>query len=301
MKRKQPRSHHIVFLILTVFFIFGLVIQVSCQRETKWPGLAVNVEFSDRELTDYLVTVLKLKFITTSNFRAPEQDWRILAEAFYENRFVFRESFAVNPGPKLWHPNHVYEAEKYIFIPALIDSFRPEFSRGVVINFQVYAENDGQEKILLYEQKLRLKPCPPEIPDVLFLDGWKNSGRQKNGKGIQPSFAAGQTELWMEEKAICLIKNPGKPSRLMIRGEGSFPPGESQKLRIYLDGKAIDDMTVENGPFQKIYELSADLLGENLYIKLSLVADRTFPGESGNFQESNGKRYGVKIYIIYLR
>lgn len=301
MIKKHRKSRQSILLSLVVFFVFGLSTQISCQRETSWPGLTVNAEFSDRELTDYLVTILKLKFITTSNFLVPEQDWRILAEAFHENRLVFREDFVVTPGPKLWLPGRVYETEKYVFIPALIDRFRPEFSRGVVINFQVHAETEGREKILLYERNLKLKPCPPEVPDVLFLDGWEKTVRLKEGEKTQPVFSTGQNELWMEQKAICLIKNPGKPSRLMIKGESSLPIGESLKLRLFLDEKILDEMIVESGPFQKIYELSADWCGENRYIKLSLVADRTFPVESGSAQERAEKKYGVKIYTIYLR
>jgi len=295
MIKNRQKTQVRIFYGPAVFFLILLINLVACRQEAKWPGLAVNAEFSERELTDYLVTKLKLKFITTSDFKAPDQAWKFIAEADHENRLVFREEFVVQPSPETWLPGHVYESEKYAFIPAFIDKFKPEFNRGARLSFQVYAENGKKEKISLYQRNLKLKPYPMEIPDVLYLDGWEKAGPSG------PTDRFGQTELWTTERATCLIRNPGKSSRLMIRGESLASQTDRQNLLIYLEDRLLDVLQLERGLFQKVYELSPEDLGKNREIKLSLAVDQTFPLESRDGEKESGRRVGVKINTIYLR
>lgn len=295
MDKNHKKARLRIFLKAWAFFWFFLVSLTACRQEAQWPGLAVNAQFSERELTDYLVTKLKLKFITTSDFQVPERAWKIIAEADYENRLIFREEFKVEPSPATWLPEHVYESEKYVFIPAFIDKFKPQLNRGVHVSFRVYAESGKSEKIPLYQRTLRLKPYPLDIPDVLYLDGWERISLPG------PADRVGQYELWTAEKATCLIKNPGKPSRMMIRGECLAPAGEQQTLLISLEGRLLDTVQLERGTFQRVYELEAEELGENREIRLTLTVDKTFPPEINGSEKQPATRFGLKILTVYLR
>jgi hypothetical protein len=57
----------------------------SCQKESQVPGLIVNSQFSDKNLSDNLVTRLRVKFITTSAFKPFDKDYKITAEALSKN------------------------------------------------------------------------------------------------------------------------------------------------------------------------------------------------------------------------
>ena len=277
------------------FFWFFLMSLAACRQEAKWPGLVVNAQFSERELTDYLVTKLKLKFITTSDFQVPEEAWKIIAEGEYENRLIFREEFNLQPSPENWLPEHVYESEKYVFFPAFIDKFNPQLNRGVRLNFQVYAENGKKERIFLYQKTFKLKPYPLEIPDVLYLDGWE----RVSSFGLADRL--NQIEFWTSEKAVCLIKNPKNPSRLMIKGECLAPAGEKQSLFINLNGRLLDTLRLEQGPFQIVYELSPEELGRDREIRLTLRVDKMFQPEIKNREKQLNTKVGLKIYTVYLK
>ncbi|MBC7363206.1 MAG: hypothetical protein H5U07_01525 [Candidatus Aminicenantes bacterium] len=295
MGKNQKQAWLRIFFNAWFFSWLFLLVLAACQQETKWPGLAVNVQFSERELTDYLVTKLQMKFITTSDFRVPGEAWKIIAEAEYDKQLIFQDEFNLQPSIENWLPEHVYESEKYVFIPAFIDKFNPQLNRGVRLNFRVYAENDKKEKILLYQRVLKLKPYPLEIPDVLYLDGWERIIHPG------PSDRLNRVELWTSEKAICLIRNPGKPSRLMLKGECLAPAGEKQSLFIDLNGRLLDTLQLERGPFQIVYELSAEDLGKEREIRLTLTVDKVFQPEIKGSEEQPTNELGLKIFTVYLR
>lgn len=266
---------------------------VACEKKLPLKGLAINVSFSERVLTDDLVTGLKVKFITTAAFQPPEQEYRIVAVALLQGRILFKESLDPESPASRWQANRVYEVEKYVYFPRVIDRFNPETAAGIKIEFTILMENlGGSEPLVLYSRKIKLLPCPPEAPEVIFLEGWVKIARPQ---GQEPDHAY---ELWTGPRAVCLLENPGRAALLMIRGKN---PGDSRTVSLFIGDGLLDEFTLGPGPFQKVYSLGPISAKTEPELKLTLAVDKTLPINQVYPDLNNKNSVGLRIEKIYFR
>lgn len=281
------------------FFLYpGLVFLcllglASCEKKPPLRGLAINVSFSERVLTDDLVTRLKVKFITTAAFQPLEQEYRIMAVALADGKILFKESLDPESPASRWQASRVYEVEKYLYFPRVIDRFNPKTAAGIKIEFSILMENSsGSEQLVLYSRKIKLLPCPPEAPQVIFLEGWEKIARPK---GQEPDHAY---ELWTGSRAVCLLENPGRAALLMVRGKN---PGDSRTISLFLGDSLLDEFTLDPGPFQKIYPLGPFPAETEPELKLTLVVDKTRSLNQIYPDLDNSRSVGLRIEKIYFR
>jgi len=158
-----------------------LILLAACIDRQPVRGLAVNANFSDRVLTDDLVTQIKVKYITTAGFKPFDKDYRVVAVASWQDRILFRETIDPESPPANWQASRVYEVEKYLYFPAVIDPFNREMASGLRIEFRIMLENgSGSEPIKLFPESSNC--CPVRLnPRMWFL--WTAG---KSSAGLRP-------------------------------------------------------------------------------------------------------------------
>lgn len=299
MKIANPDKNKIFTIIWLLISALSALIMVSlpaCENKSSVRGLVVNPEFSDKVLSDNLVTKLRVKFITTSAFQPSEKDYRIVAEADWQGKFLFKESLDLQPPTSKWLPNRVYEIEKYVYFPAFINRFDPETAGGVRVNFSIRFEEAGQvAPVVLFKRTLRLSPCPLDAPDVVYFDGWEKIIR------AWPGSDKPLAERWTQKQAVCLLKNSGRGAILMIKGQAVATGSAKQKVSLFLEDRLLDEFELEPGPFEKIYSLTAADLGQEPELRLTIAVDKTIKASEIYREIEKDREVGIKIETIYFR
>ncbi|MGC9057033.1 MAG: hypothetical protein ACP5J6_09290 [Candidatus Saccharicenans sp.] len=274
---------------MVISFVFS-----SCQKESEVVGLAATAQFSDKSLSDNLVTKLRVKLITTSAFKGLGKDYQMVAESVWQDKFIFKEKLNITPQTSKWLPNRVYETEKYVYIPPFIDRFNLQMSRGIEADFRIVLEPAGPGPYLvIFRRSISISPCPLDVPDIVFLEGWEkvNPTRAATGNSL--------FELWSQKQAVCLLKNPERPAILMIRGQNEVVEG--QRVSIYLGSSQLDEFNLSPGPFEKIYSLTPGQLGSDPELKLVISVDKTIKINELYPGIENGRELGLKIDTLYFR
>ncbi|MBC7349400.1 MAG: hypothetical protein H5U05_05450 [Candidatus Aminicenantes bacterium] len=292
MEKFLGLNRNSIFLYLGLAFLC-LWSLIACGKKPPLKGLAINASFSDRVLTDDLVTRLKVKYITTAGFQPLGQDYRIVAVALWQGKILFRESLDPEIPASRWQANRVYETEKFIYFPRVIDRFKPKTAAGIKIGFSILMENSGgAEPLVLYSRKIKLLPCPPEAPEVIFLEGWEKIDRPRVG-GPEQSY-----ELWTGSRAVCLLENPGRAALLMVRGRN---PQESLTVSLFLEDGLLDEFTLPPGPFQKVYSLGPFSSETDPELKLTLAVNKTLPLNQVYPDLNDDRSAGLRIEKVYFR
>ena len=196
-----------------------------------------------------------------------------------------------------WEANRVYEASGFIYFPPLIDFFSRPTGQGLAVNFRLYLRPLQNQKdiIVVYERQLKLSPCPLDVPDIVFLDGWVVIKRP------DPSSDELLVERWTGPQASCWLKNPKKPALLMLRG--SSPPGrpEGQKVIIALEGRVLEEFETSLPGFEKIYQLSASDLGQKDGLTLTIGVNKTVRVKDVYPDLDDNQPVGFRLETIYFR
>lgn len=281
-----------IFLLSTLscFFIFSLM---ACDSSGPVRGLAVNVVFSDRTLTDDLVTNLRVKYITTASFQTLDKDYRIVAVADWQGRILFRENLEPETPTSRWQASRVYEAEKYLYFPKVIDPFNRKLASGIKLNFRILMENAEQaEPLVLFSRTIKLLPSPVEAPDVVFLDGWQIIRR------VEQFPQTSLQECWTGRRAVCLLKNPGRTAILMIKGRNFC---DSLRVSFILNADLLDEFILEEGEFQKTYSVAPVAVEAYPELRLTIVVDRIVPISRIYPEAVDERQVGLKIEKVYFR
>lgn len=291
--KRIPLKHCTRFVSSFMLCFFLILLLAGCIERQPVRGLAVNAIFSDRVLTDDLVTRLKVKYITTAHFQPFDRDYRIVAVAAWQDGILFKERFEPETPPLKWQASRVYEVEEYVYFPAVINPFDRRLASGLKIEFRIILESDqGGEPITIYSRKMNLLPRPADSPDVVFMDGWEKVSRLTAGS------SAPLSEYWTRERAVCLLKNMGRPAILMIKGRNY---SDQVTVSLYLDDGLFNEFNLGPGEFRKVFSVGPFPLTSDPELRLTIVVDKTIPLNQV-YPDVGGNRWvGLKIEKLYFR
>ena len=269
----------------------------SCGQKLPLPGLEISVSFSDKNLSDNLLTSLKVKFITTSDFKSPGQDYELVVEASAGQKILFQKKLPLPWPVSRWEANRVYEASGFIYFPPFIDFFSHPTGQGWPVDFKLYLESpqNRQNIIVVYQRQLKLSPCPPDVPDIVFLDGWVVVRRP------EVSSDRLQVERWAGSEAFCWLKNPQRPALLMLKGSLPANRPEGQKVVIALEGKVLEEFETSGPGFEKIYQLAASDLGQKDGLALTIKVNKTLKVKDIYPDLEDDQPVGFRLETIYFR
>ena len=269
----------------------------NCKEKTQVEGVELDVTFGEEQLSDHLITDMKLGWKTGQEFQKMNQDLMVFVHFWHKENLLFQEDYFPDPPTSQWEPGQEFVHTHRIYIPQFIDEFDPDFKgeetlRLVVGFFSPYDRSGASEQKVL-EEKLVVVPPPLDTPEIIYEEGWYNLE-------INPDAFLKQWQ-WTAGEARCIIDNPHRDALLVIRGGVNLEVLDDQKVTFKINDLILDEFIPEESHFEKSYNIKKEMLGEGEEFYLSIVTDKVFvPAEV--MPNSNDKReLGIQVSFIYFR
>ena len=284
-----------IALILGIGLLF--IFAWTCRQKTQIKGVNLSVEFSDKVLSDNLMTNVEYKWTLGEDFTKFTTEYTIYVHFWHKNNLLFQDDH-VPPVPTTeWEMGKEYSYRRRIYIPVFVDEFDPEFKGEETLNMIVGLYNPydrtGKSKKEVLSREMKVVPPPPDTPEVIYENGW-------NDLEIDPNAPLKQWR-WTAKEARCVIDNPHRDSILIIKG-GIIPElrGE-QKITFRLNDIILEEFTPEETVFEKSYDIKKEVLGERDEFYLVIMTDPFFIPANIYPQSKDQRELGVAISFIYFR
>jgi hypothetical protein len=279
-------------------FIISLAVLASfqCKSEKKVKGISLEVSFSEKKLTDNLITDIRYNWKTKNNFAKLSDKCAIFVHFWDRHNLIFYDNHTPEIPLSKWEPGKEYSYQRRIYIPYFIDANDPEFKEfeilrlSVGIAFPVSKAEKPLRKV--YEKKLKVFP-PLDAPKITYEDGWY-------GYEINPE-AALKRWRWTGREARCVIDNPHRDALLVIKGGVRKETVASQKIVFKIGDFILDDFVPEDILFEKSYSIKKEILGEGNKFPLIISTDKTFIPADVIPGSKDKRELGVQISFLYFR
>jgi hypothetical protein len=196
-----------------------------------------------------------------------------------------------------WEPGKVYSYERKIYIPSFIDEFDPSFKGEETLKMSVGFYNpydrSGESKREILVKKLKFLPPPPDTPEIIYESGWYDLE-------IDPESHLKQWR-WTSEEARCLIDNPRRDARLVIRGQVNKEATPNQKVTFKINDQAFDELIGVDGYFEKSYTITKEMLTDEDEFYLVIACDQTFVPAEAFPPSRDDRKLGIQVSLIYFR
>lgn len=269
----------------------------ACQKKAAVQGIDLQVGFSDKTLSDNLITDVQYKWKTDAAFAKLPQDYTVYVHYWHKNNLLFQDDYVPDPPMTQWGPGKEYVFTRRIYIPAFIDEFDPQFKgeeelRMVVGIYSPY-DRTGKDKIQILEKKLVVTPPPADTPQIVYEKGWF-------GQETDPDSFLKQWR-WTGPEARCIIDNPRRDALLVIRGGVNKAILPDQKIILKINDVILDEFVPETGTFDKSYIVKKDMLGEKADFLLVVGVDKTFKPSLAVAGSQDQRDLGLQVSFLYFR
>lgn len=145
-----------------------------------------------------------------------------------------------------------------------------------------------------------IRKSSPRIParkphEITYRSGWY--APEKNPSIQDTDWQAWR---WMAKEAVFRVKNPFKPSTLILRGSFDKPKFRNQKVIVRLGHRILDEFVLFEARFYKEYRIEPRMLGKDREIDLCIQTNRSFvPAEYEPGNQDN-RELGLQIHEIYF-
>lgn len=281
-----------IFMIILV-----MVVVASCQRKMKVKGLELVVSFSERTLTDNLMTDILYRWKTGQDFIRFDQDLNVFVHFWHKNNLLFQDDHIPTVPTSKWEPGKEYTYVRRIYIPKFIDEFDPEFkgeeTLKLVVGLYSPFDRTGKSKSEVFAKNLKVLPPPPDTPEIIYENGWYDLE-------IDPNAFLRQWR-WTAKEAVCVIDNPHRDATLVIRGGVNLDVVPGQKIIFKINDTVLDEFVPQESAFEKTYKVTKEMLGDRDEFRLIVTTDKTFIPAKTMPGSTDERELGVQISFIYFR
>jgi hypothetical protein len=274
-----------------------LTFSISCRKQVQVKGIEVAVDFSDKTLTDNLVTNIIYKWKTSSDFKPMSQDECIFVHFWHKSNMLLQDDYFPEIPTSKWEPNKEYTFTRRVYIPTFIDEFDPQFKGEDSLDLSVglYSPYDrtGKAKFQILEKKLKVMPPPADTPEIVYEDGWFEPE-------VNPKTNV-KLWRWTGKEARCLVDNPKRDAFFVIRGFVNQDAVKDQKVFIKINDTVLDEFIPPAGVFDKSYEIKKDMMGTKSEFRLILATDKTFVPAKLDPNSKDERELGIQVSFIYFR
>jgi hypothetical protein len=279
------------------FALILILVFSSCKQETGIKGIDLEVNFSEDELSDNLVTDMTFIWKTSSEFEGMRRDYNVFVHFWHGDNMLFQADYFPEVPTSKWEPSKEYKFTQRIYIPVFIDEFDPDFKGEETLKLSVgfYSPYDktGESEQQILNQKLKVFPPPLDAPQVIYMDGWYDLE-------MNPDYHF-KNWRWTSKQAKCIIDNPHRDALLIIKGEVNKNAIQDQKVIFKINETILDEFIPEHPIFEKTYNISEGKLGEDDDFYLTIATNETFVPEEIFPESTDDRVLGLKISFIYFR
>jgi hypothetical protein len=282
-----------------VLTLAGLVLFVSfsCQKKAQVKGIDLSVAFSDKTLTDNLMTDMQYQWKTTNDFMKLSRDYTVYVHFWHGNNLLFQDDHVPPVPTSQWEPDKDYSYQRRIYIPAFIDEFDPEFkgeeTLKLVVGFYNPYDRSGESKRDILIKKLKVLPPPPDVPEIIYESGWYDLE-------VDPDAILKQWR-WTAREARCVLDNPHRDAFLVIRGAVNKDKLPDQKVIFKINDLTLDEFIPSETVFEKSYEIKKEMLGDKDEFFLVITTDQTFVPTKIYPGSKDERELGLQVSFIYFR
>lgn len=284
-------------LTIAILLIIAAVFSVSCRKKASVKGIELTVGFSDKTLTDNLMTDVTYRWKTTGEFQKMDQDLSAFVHFWSGNNMLLQDDHVPEPPTSKWEPGKEYVSTQRIYIPKFIDEFDPQFKGEETLRLSVglYSPFDrtGKAKFQIYDGKLKVLPPPPDTPEIVYEDGWYE-------QEIVPTTTLKRWR-WTAREARCLIDNPRRDALLVVRGAQNTDAVKDQKVIFKINDTVLDEFIPPTGVFDKSYKITKDMLGDKNDFRLVIATDKPFVPAKVYPGSKDERELGIQVSFIYFR
>lgn len=282
----------LVFLI-----VVALAGAFSCAKKSQVKGVEVSVIFSEKDLTDNLMTDVQYRWRTTSEFEKLDQDYNVFVHYWHGVNLLIQDDYTPDVPTSKWEANQEYTVKRRIYIPPFIDEFDPRFrgEENLRLSIGLHSPYDvtGKSKLEVLNRNFKVTLPPPDTPEVIYESGWYS-------QEIDPGSFLRQWR-WTEQEARCLIDNPYRDALLVIRGGVNKDAVKDQKVIFKINDLVLDEFIPEESHFEKSYQIKKEMLGEKDEFQLIIATDKAFVPADVIPRSQDTRHLGLQIGFIYFR
>jgi hypothetical protein len=282
-------------IVMLIFFL--AVISFQCKKRSQVQGLALDVTFSEEELTDDLITDIQYKWKTTPVFEKIEQDMQVFVHFWHKKNLLFLDDHIPDVPIAEWNADKEYLYSRRIYIPEFIDEFDPEFNGEetlkLVVGIISSYDRSGETKQEILEKKLKVVPPPLDTPEKIFEDGWYDLE-------INPDAFLRQWR-WTAKEARCIVDNPKRDALLVIKGGVNLDVLEDQKVIFKINDWILDEFVPAESYFEKSYNIKKEMVGDGEQFFLTIATDKVFVPADLIPNSKDERELGIQISFVYFR
>jgi hypothetical protein len=210
---------------------------------------------------------------------------------------LFQDDYAPDVPTSKWEPNKEYSSKHRIYIPPFIDEFDPQFKGDETLKLSVGLfspfDRTGKSNVQILEKKLKVTPPPPDIPAIVYEDGWYQ--QETDPKAFLKQWR------WTAKEARCLIDNPRRDALLVVKGGLNIDALKDQKVIIKINDMVLDEFIPTEGTFDKSYDVKKDMLGDKNEFRLTIATDKIFVPAQIHPGSTDVRELGLQVSFIYFR
>ncbi|MGB7296547.1 MAG: hypothetical protein WBC70_13245 [Candidatus Aminicenantales bacterium] len=285
--------------IAAAVLVIGLIAwtSLSCRQKTQVRGVELAVGFSEKTLTDNLITDVQYTWKTGSDFVPVTKDYTVYVHFWHGDNLLFQDDHVPQVPTSKWEPNQEYKYQRRVFIPSFIDEFDPAFKgeeqvRLIVGLYNPYDRTEDSNREVL-ATRLKVYPPPRDTPEIIYETGW-------HYQEIDPN-APLKKWRWTGAEARCIVDNPHRDALLVIRGGVNKDIFADQKVIVKINDLVLDEFIPDEIVFEKSYTVKNELLGDKDEFSLAIAVDKTFIPSQVFPQNKDERELGCQIAFIYFR
>jgi hypothetical protein len=295
LRRRKAMNRKTSLTLVAVGLL--LLTALSCQKKAQLKGVELAVGFSDKTLTDNLITDIEYNWKTGGDFLKTGKGLTVFVHFWHGSNMLFQDDHIPPVPTSQWEPGREYKYQRRIYIPSFIDEFDPTFKGEETLRLSVGLYNpydrSGKSRHEALNTKLKVLPPPPDVPEIVYEKGWYS-------QEIDPS-APLKKWRWISREARCIIDNPHRDGLLVIRGGVNKEATPDQKIVFKINDMVLDEFTPDEITFEKSYTLKKEMLGEKDEFTLIVAVDKTFFPSKVIPQSTDQRELGCQVSFIYFR
>lgn len=282
---------------IVTLFILILIVSLTCKKVNQIKGLNLDISFSEKQLSDNLITDLNFKWSTDDEFLKVNRDYMVFVHFWHGNNLLFQDDHFPEIPTSKWETGKEYTYSRRIYIPTFIDEFDPDFKGEEILNVSIglYSPYDrsGKAKWQILDNKFKVIPPPLDTPTIIYEDGWYDLE-------INPETYLKQWR-WTQKEARCIIDNPYRDALLVIKGGSIREVLKNQKVIFKINDLTLDEFIPEESYFEKSYNIKKEMLGKEEEFYLTITTDKTFIPAKDIPNSSDSRELSIQISFIYFR